>query len=106
MPKAIEVAFKDGVDSSLKIMNAAPTRGLYQSRVVKLLTEQSIIDFVEAIESGKGLFRRFVKKTQQSILSESEVSQALGRGLGVEGTPQGITESLMQEFNKLWTGST
>lgn len=103
--KIVNESWSAGIDDVVTALAKIPTKGMYNSQTVPLMIRHAIADFSEALTSAQKNFNRFIRRTQQTLISEAEVTTAIARGLGVEGTTEAAKKLLVKEFGKISHGN-
>ncbi|MDV6237626.1 hypothetical protein CH379_018490 [Leptospira ellisii] len=71
------------------------------SKALPVLIRDAAMDFRIAIKQSKAMFKTYFKLSKQGILSESDLSKAVAKGLLKSGTPTGARKNVLELFSKV-----
>lgn len=94
-------AYGKSITESLILEGGFNAVGLsIDSKALPVLIRDAAMDFRIAIKQSKAMFKSFFKLSKQGILSESELSKAVAKGLLRTGTPNTARKNVLELFQK------
>ncbi|XDD52505.1 hypothetical protein AB3N59_20360 (plasmid) [Leptospira sp. WS92.C1] len=76
------------------------TGGSIDTKALSVLIRDAAKDFRIAISQSKEMFRTYYKLSKQGVLSESDLSEAVAKGLLKKGTPMEVRKNVIELFYK------